>query len=360
MQKIRKIIETILVFIVIMLLICLCISLYNFFTGKIAFSEIIIKTGLYFLYTIGYGALEGDAILQNILAIIGIVALALMSTFLTINLFWRLDDVILVPNILYDHDKLVFTINNKGRTICNIQISYMLYDATTLDNLDKTKEYYVPMLVKKTNFKLNTDLNETFWYKSLYGLLTDDKKKLYCILSFTDTKNGQNSIKVQEFTKSNLSNITYEELVKPLLFSHHDLNPIENGGQVTLKQMSRQTELTYNFNNIAVAQEPFVMTYYNFNHALLNLEKYNHDTTYLEVKVSAKKELNLTWEVKTIDNNKYSKTFNINSKKQSIKIYFKDINFNLEKVNEICFTVFYKDNKEENSLTISDLKIITK
>ena len=105
MLKLKKILKTIIVFIISMIIICFLFSLYKVINNEILPTELISETGLYFLYTIGYGALEGDAVIQNILAMIGIVALALMTTFLTINLFWRLDDVKLNTEYIEIHQE---------------------------------------------------------------------------------------------------------------------------------------------------------------------------------------------------------------------------------------------------------------
>ena len=62
MSKIKKIINTVAIFIVIMFVICFMFSLYKVLVGDISISEIFSETALYFLYTVGYGALEGDSV----------------------------------------------------------------------------------------------------------------------------------------------------------------------------------------------------------------------------------------------------------------------------------------------------------
>lgn len=127
--KFKKIIITIIIFCLLIFILCLGISLIAFLNAKITFSDIFSQAFNYFLYTIGYGSLEDETFLQNFLAMIGIVSLALMSTYLTINLFWRLDDVILDEDINYKNNELIFTIINKGRDICNVNIKFFLYNA---------------------------------------------------------------------------------------------------------------------------------------------------------------------------------------------------------------------------------------
>ena len=211
MSKIKKIINTVAIFIVIMFVICFMFSLYKVLVGDISISEIFSETGLYFLYTVGYGVLEGDSVIQNILALIGIIALALMSTYLTINLFWRLDDVKLNKKILYNKDSLRISFLNKGRAICDMKATFLLYDREKCENILEPKEYYMPMLVSDSYWHLTLDLNETFWYKAVYSLVTNSNKNLYCIYSFVDTNSGQSSIRVTEITKDYFDNLNYVE-----------------------------------------------------------------------------------------------------------------------------------------------------
>ena len=120
MLKLKKIICTVIIFLLVMLFICLGISLYKVVRGEIILGDVWSKTGFYFLYTIGYGALEGDAVIQNILAMIGIISVALMTTFLTINLFWRLDDVKFNKEILCDLNNIKISFKNKGKAISSL------------------------------------------------------------------------------------------------------------------------------------------------------------------------------------------------------------------------------------------------
>lgn len=85
--KLKKIIITIIVFCLSIFILCLGISLVDFLNSKIVLSGILSQAFNYFLYTIGYGPLEDETFLQNFLAMIGIVSLALMSTYLTIIYF---------------------------------------------------------------------------------------------------------------------------------------------------------------------------------------------------------------------------------------------------------------------------------
>ena len=362
MLKLKEIVKTILVFVVTMLLICFAVSTYKVIINEIELKELIGKTGLYFLYTVGYGALEGDAILQNILAMIGIVSLALMSTFLTINLFWRLDDVTLNKKVICDNDILKFEFKNKGNTICDIKCNFMIYNEFTSENIEEAKEYYMPMLLKNSHWNLKVNLNETFWYRAIYYLLTTKNIKLYCIYSFVDTKNGQNSIKVEEITAQNIITdnkmLEYVEFIKPTILSCGKLLAVENGGKIDLTYSENMMNIHYEFKNNE-NKSNFVMAYYNFHNNLLNLEKYNKENTYLEFSAVSNKKLNLNVEIKS--NSSESKKFiELTEEAKTIKIPLKEIECNLEQIREICFTIFVGDNELKNSLQISDLRIVTK
>jgi len=354
MWKVKKIIETIAVFIITMLFICFGISLIEVLKGNILVQEMIPKTGLYFLYTIGYGALEGDAILQNILAMIGIVALALMSTFLTINLFWRMDDVKMDKKILLKDDNLNFKFLNEGKALCDLKATFMLYDKNINKNIMDAKEYYMPILLKKSVWNLDLSLDETFWYKTVQLLLSTTNYELYCMYSFVDTKSGQSSIKFVKFTKDNLfiedKLLTLEEFYKPVIVSKNNLKPIANEGNIS----KNKDEVVFEFNK---NKDAFVMLFYDFHEKNLNLEKYDKEKTYLEFEVESGN-LNLTWELKLTNGEVYRQKFLINGKTKC-QVFLKNIPGNLENVREVCFTIFKNNNKTKGNFKISDLKIKT-
>ncbi len=53
MSKLKKILNTVIIFIVVMFIICFMFSLYKVLVGNIPLSDIFSETGLYFLYIIG-------------------------------------------------------------------------------------------------------------------------------------------------------------------------------------------------------------------------------------------------------------------------------------------------------------------
>ncbi len=98
-MKVRKIIRTITIFIFTMILICILFAvLLSVVTGNS--EDILNRTLNYLLYIIGYGSLIHDnLILQDLFGILGIVAVSILSAYLTVNLFWRVDDVFISNNI---------------------------------------------------------------------------------------------------------------------------------------------------------------------------------------------------------------------------------------------------------------------
>lgn len=351
MLKLKKIINTVVVFIILMFVICFLFSLYKLFVGVITPSELVRETGLYFLYTIGYGALEGDAVIQNILAMIGIISVALMTTFLTINLFWRLDDVKFNKEIICDLNNIKISFKNKGKAICDMKATFVLYDSKVSMNILNPQEYYMPIMLKNSLWNLTLSLNETFWYKAIYSLLTSNDKKLYCIFSFVDTKSGQESIKVEEIKKENL-NISYDEFIKPVILKSEYLLKVENGGKLSIDE-----SINYSFKK-KDKDDSFVMMYYNFHNNYLNLEKYNKDTTYLELDINTSDNILLNFEIKLGNGNNLTKELLLDNKK--IKINLSDYADSLEEITEICYTIFKKNNELNGTLKINDLKIITK
>lgn len=362
MLKLKKIIKTIIIFIILMIIICFLFSLYKVLNNEISPTEIVSETGLYFLYTIGYGALEGDSVVQNILAMVGIISLALMTTFLTINLFWRLDDVKLNKEIIYDKNSLKVQFKNKGRAICDMKATFALYDEFTSENLEEPKEYYMPILLKNSVWNLRLDLNETFWYKTVYDLLTTTDKKLYCIFSFVDTQTGQSSIKVEEITKENIKTtnklLEYKEFIKPTILSCDRLMPIENSGKLQIENIENDIIMNYSFNNSS-NDDSFVMVYYNLHEPCLNLEKYNREKTYLELKLRTEDDIKLNFELKLSNGNVITKYIEINNEAKTVKIELKEIPDNIEQVKEICYTIFKKNNKLRGKLEVGDLRIVT-
>ena len=350
--KLKKIIITIIVFCLSIFILCLGISLVDFLNSKIVLSGILSQAFNYFLYTIGYGPLEDETFLQNFLAMIGIVSLALMSTYLTINLFWRLDDVILDEDINYKDNELMFTIINKGRDICNVNIKFFLYNAKAKQNQNITREYDAPIIMKKSSWSFEVSLDDTFWYQTVKNILKNNEYQVYASMSFVDMKTGQESIKLIPITAGNIIGLTLAKLNNPVIFNTKDINLIANNNKLELNNKV----LTYQINS----NDTFLMAYYSFDN--LNLNKYD-DKSYLEWNLKSIKEAIIVIEIKSGVNKllAYQSKYTLNENFTKIKISLNKLKGNREEIKEICLTIFTNDNKYlENSIVMSDLKLIVK
>ena len=350
--KLKKIIITIIVFCLSIFILCLGISLVDFLNSKIVLSGILSQAFNYFLYTIGYGPLEDETFLQNFLAMIGIVSLALMSTYLTINLFWRLDDVILDEDINYKDNELMFTIINKGRDICNVNIKFFLYNAKAKQNQNITREYDAPIIMKKSSWSFEVSLDDTFWYQTVKNILKNNEYQVYASMSFVDMKTGQESIKLIPITAGNIIGLTLAKLNNPVIFNTKDINLTANNNKLELNNKV----LTYQINS----NDTFLMAYYSFDN--LNLNKYD-DKSYLEWNLKSIKEAIIVIEIKYGVNKllAYQSKYTLNENFTKIKISLNKLKGNREEIKEICLTIFTNDNKYlENSIVMSDLKLIVK
>jgi len=360
MLKIKKIIKTLIHFLMIILLLCFSISIIKVWIGDIEPTEILDKTGLYFLYIIGYGALEGDAFLQNILALIGIVSLALLSTFLTINLFWRLDDVKLDPVIHIDlaNQIITFIFTNKGQTICDLKANFQLYDSKFQTSSQCDKDYTIPLVLKNGKWVLQVSLKETFWYQTIYELLTSKTKELYCLYSFADTNNGQSSIRVEKILlenlyDSNLATLTKETFLQPIILSTKKLQTAANQGKISLENDKYIYQLKRNASG-------FVMAYINFHQEIFNLERLSITNASFTFQAKSLKPLMLTLEIKNNQGVFYSKVFELSSKNQTFEISLAEWTKLSPVITEICFTVFKENNDMQNEFSLSNIKIYHK
>ncbi len=361
MGKLKKIFKTVIIFILIMLGICFTCSVFKFLQGEIVLHEILPKTGLYFLYTIGYGALEEDAFLQNFFAMIGIISIALMSTFLTLNLFWRFDDVLLQKKVDFDfsNQRFFFHFTNKGKTICNMKASFLLYDTLTNEGIEGPREYFMPLLLENASWNISLSLEETFWYDAFLSILRNDAKHLYCTFSFVDTKSGQESIRVEEILPSYCQNerkeaLTVNMIQQPIFIRTANLKMIENGTKLQLSHSKKMSTLAYQQLNQV---KDFMMVYYSFRQHPLNLEKYKSSDTYLTFGIQSSKKLQLDLEIKTLDQAQFTYPIQVQPEKTEIKIFVKEIPLYLEQVHEICFIIRKKGNLNANEMTLTDIQI---
>jgi len=343
MKKIEKIFITVLYFILIMSLLCFSISIINTLIGNISYKEIPSKTILYFLYLIGYGSLEGDTFLQNILAIVGIVSLALLSTYLTINLFWRLDDVKIDKNVLFKEDKLYFNFLNKGKNICDFKVSFLLYDKDTKKSIN-SEEYSIPFIFSKSEFLLDININEYFWYHSIYSILTTNKE-LYSLYSFVDTTNGQSSIKMDKIDKEYLTNIDISYFKKDILFT--DVKMASNNGSIEYKDNYYIYKLDKN--------DSFVMSYISFKDNIFNIKRFTNMNKVFSFNIKSDDNINMTIEFKNMMGTIYSKDIVVEGNTY-IEIPLKEIIDKTDNLYEVCFTIF-GNNKRSGKYILNDIKV---
>ena len=204
-----------------------------------------------------------------------------------------------------------------------MKATFVVYDNFTSENLEEPKEYYLPVLLKNSHWNLKVNLDETFWYRAIYDLLSSDDKKLYCIFSFVDTKNGQNSIRVQEVKKEyimkNEQILKYEDFISPSIINCNSLQACENGSNVTLNYEENFMNMHYEFLSSA-DENSFAMCFYNYHSKPLNLGKYNLDTTYIEFSAVSDNKCELKLEFKMSNDVNCAKILELNEEPQTIKI----------------------------------------
>lgn len=213
MWKLKKAARIVATFFAVVILICAIYSagwaLLHAGSGSGGFAAVLEKALEHFLYTIGYGESKESLLAQNIFALIGIVTVTLMTTYLTINLFWRMDDVKIssqIPIWLEENNKYFASvlIANEGEGICKLKGDFMACDDNG-EEISKSKSFEKPLLIKKSFWKIDIPVENSFLYKVLR---TMRKWKLFCRLyltfSFVDTATGQESIKVVEYTENDI------------------------------------------------------------------------------------------------------------------------------------------------------------
>lgn len=205
-MKIRKILRTIIIFIAAMVLICFLLSIIlSAVTGN---SEGILKTTLnYLLYIIGYGSLMHDSlIVQDLFGVFGIVTISILSAYTTVNLFWRVDDVLVSNNMIIWKDPkgkyyASVLIGNKGKNICKLELSITAYDERKNPIGDLGKTFTYPLLIKNGIWKINLPIEGGFLFDVLRTMRKERRDcRLYATFEYVDSETGQSSIIVKEYS----------------------------------------------------------------------------------------------------------------------------------------------------------------
>ncbi len=251
--KMKKLLVIVLLFVIIWVFICLIVAyMQPLLSGKQTedgFLERFFKNSLFFL---GYGDTDLSAVIKVLLAVFGIIAISVMTTYLTINLFWRVDDVVIAPSIyIYpkeaDSNTNVFKDNasseystwfawfivaNNGKRIADLRLSFVAYQVKKQkenkeqDKIEKeqkdhkeqdehteiarSREYSNPMLFKKSVWRIREELQDNFLLDVLYKqqLLkinnNDEKILIYLTLRFLDPQSGQECCNIVEVKPENI------------------------------------------------------------------------------------------------------------------------------------------------------------
>lgn len=283
------------------ILLCFIASFIKVCSHELPWSHLLEETGLYFLYTIGYGSLEQDTVLQQVFAMIGIISLSLMGTFLTINLFWRIDDVKIRPTIEWkkekEHSYLTFEIQNKGRSICDLKATFMTYDASGNLIAQNLEEYTYPLLVHGAKWIMTMNLKETFWYQTLKTMLENDQVSLYMTFSLVDVKTGQSSIKVVSWKVKDLVSDELETLTlnikNPII--HLPLEKLQVVGYQSVVQKLDDAGMSYEFSK---KKDSFAMLYFSYHDEKENWNRYDANKTNFCFEIDSMKEAIVTIELK--------------------------------------------------------------
>lgn len=209
-MKIKKIIKTICIFIATMILVCVLMSiLISVATGNS--KDVLSRTLNYLLYIIGYGSLIHDnLILQDLFGVIGVVTVSILSAYLTVNLFWRVDDVFISKNIaiwksVNEKYYASVLVGNKGKNICKLELSFVAYDEKKNSIGEMGKTFAYPLLIKNGIWKIDIPLENGFLY-DLLRIIRKGRRDciIYTTFEYVDSETGQGSIKVQEYTSDNV------------------------------------------------------------------------------------------------------------------------------------------------------------
>lgn len=229
----RRSLAVILNFMVVWILICGVVAIFQTLLSDQSPAEAgksyIENLGSNALFFLGYGESSRlGLVTRNILAVVGILAISIMTTFLTINLFWRVDDVLVSPYIyVYENNargkspySAAFVIENAGKKIANLRLSVIAYHVNQdkesgmrqaeYTQISKSREHTYPMLLSKSRWIIEEGLQDSFLMDLLFRQhqLMDKREKdciqVFLILYFLDPNSGQECCNIAEFPIDNL------------------------------------------------------------------------------------------------------------------------------------------------------------
>lgn len=411
MNRFFNLAKIILVFILSILLICGLVSVVLICTNGITWSQLGYNLTNNFLYIIGYGDSNAAEIIQLIFSLIGVVSVSTLSALLTVQLFWKIDNVIINDKCFigydeYDNPQLSLFIINKGSDICNIKINLASYieEGTSRSRICYEEER--PLLLKKSIWKIDIPISNTPLYQSLRYIYKEQHSRLsfFLTISYVDTKNGQETIQVKQYTKREISipnfkmdisggtfkakykalkNITKDLYNSPKVtewllnnterYSCSEISLIENSGSLYKVQSDNEGALyAIKFDKSVqnINTEAFMMMFWNLNNHAADWTIFYKENGIIRFSMVASTEIkNVKFQVKSIINGNRSIIFEKNIKpSETINKYQYDlaavfdnidhIEKNIPLICEICFCVYAKDMSSLNgNLMISDVEV---
>lgn len=215
-MKSKRIITMMFSFLISILIFCILVVIIISVirSEEFTLSAILDQVASSFLYITGYDSLYDDNwIVKCALAIVGILALSLLSAYLTVLFLYR-TDVKIYPNIFIWQDKqghyyCTVIIENLGKAVCNLQMSFGLYSGSSGDMMhdediitDNICERYRPILLKKKIWResfIISPVESILFFKAFHSFVNKEKYKLYVLWSCTDEITGQENIHVQSY-----------------------------------------------------------------------------------------------------------------------------------------------------------------
>ncbi len=226
----KKLLSIAIKFIVIWLIFCGAVTLtqLNQLSKSFVFGEFLNKWGENALFFLGYGnPLQAGTWAQNIVALVAILTISILTTYFTINFLWHVDDVVLVPAMFFEKTndqsnpyKIHFIINNNGKRIANLRLSFTAYLQENNEHIkiSESSEYTYPLLFKNSSWIIEDDLKSGFFQYVLYQQFKNypDKLVIYMTLWFVDTQSGQECCNILDYNSSCLceyqENVNYKNM----------------------------------------------------------------------------------------------------------------------------------------------------
>lgn len=242
----KKLLSITAVFVVVWLVFCGLFTLTQIMNkpDPFDFNLFADKLGENALFFLGYGdSPTADVWLNNTVALIAILTISILTTFFTINFLWRVDDVVLMPAMFFEKTKdaqnnsaykIRFMINNKGKRIANLRLSFTAYlhEENSQIKISESLEYTYPILFENSCWIIEDDLQLGFFQDVLYRQFSNhpdtvsfDKQNtknkkvtIYMTLWFVDTQSGQECCNILDYNTSDLCAYDKEKNYKKMTY----------------------------------------------------------------------------------------------------------------------------------------------